>query len=171
MVLKFHGRTTGKNLKRLLKEEIIIFNWLKNTEREQERNRERDWYHMWYAHSDGLTWILYSYFSFLKMQEFSFSFDEGLKIKFTLSLKMGKWISSYYGIHTLLPVSYQDLLWKINKTIKFGKGITSERNRKATGGQKMEWRNKWKAWLKGSFGSWGAELRTFAQNGSRFAVW
>lgn len=39
----------------------------------------------------------YFVFPFFERQDFSFSFDVRLKIKCTLGLKMGKWISSYYG--------------------------------------------------------------------------
>ena len=84
------------------------------------------------------------------MQEFSCIFDEGLRIKFTMCLRMGKWVSSYYGFILWSPwigtiMIYDERLM----SIWFEKRLTSETNRKAKGGRKIEWRNKWKAWLNG----------------------
>lgn len=61
-------------------------------------------------------------------------------------------------IHALIPMDYQGLLWKINKS-GFEKRITSEGSGQAEFGQKTKWRNKWKALMKVSLRCLGAELR------------
>lgn len=58
-------------------------------------------------------------------------------------------------------MDYQGLLWKINKS-GFEERITPEGSRQAESGQKIKWRNKWKALMKVSLRYLGAELRIYS---------